>query len=97
MKKLLLVVGAGSVGYLLGARAGRPAYDRFTDALGRITSSSGLDQAADTVVTAGVDLRDAAAQRVSGKVKDLSGSAASQIADAADAARHRVEPPLAAS
>jgi hypothetical protein len=97
MKKLLLVIGAGSVGYLLGARAGRPAYDKFANAVGRITASTGLDEAAGTVVTAGVDLRDAAAQRVAGKVKDVSGNAASQLADAADSARHRVEPPLAAS
>lgn len=31
MKKLLLVAAGAGVGYVLGARAGRPAYDRIVD------------------------------------------------------------------
>lgn len=97
MKKLILIAGAGSVGYLLGARAGRPAYDKFAAAVGHMTRSSGLDEAASTVVTASVDLRDAAAQRAADKVKDLSSSAAAQFADVAESARQHVEPPVATS
>lgn len=93
MKKLMLIAGAGAVGYVLGARAGRPTYDKLADTVGRITRSGGLDEAADKVVTAGMDLRDAATQRAADKVKDLSSSAATQLADAADSARQRVGPP----
>lgn len=92
MKKLLLVTGAGGIGYLLGARAGRPTYDRFATSVRRFSTSSGLDAAAETVVTAGVDLRDAATRRATDKVKDLSSAAARQLADRADTARAHVEP-----
>lgn len=97
MKKLMLIVGAGSIGYVLGARAGRPAYDKLAETVGRLTKSGGLDKAADKVVTAGADLRGAAAQRTADKVKDLSSSAATVIADVADSARHRVEPTVMTS
>lgn len=92
MKKLLLVAVAGGTGYLLGARAGRPAYDRVATAVDRLSRSTGLDTAAGTVLTAGADLRDAATHRAADKVKDLSGSAATQLADVVDAARAHVEP-----
>ena len=93
MKKLMLIAGAGGVGYLLGARAGRPTYEKIVDAYGRITRSSGLDDAAGKVVAAGADLRDAAAQRAADTVKDLSSNAAERLADAAGSARQRVESP----
>jgi hypothetical protein len=93
MKQLIVIAGAGGIGYLLGARMARPTYARFTDTIGRMAKSGGLDEAADRVVTAGVDRRDAAAHRATDKVKDLSISAATQIADVADPARHRIERP----
>lgn len=97
MKKLILIAGAGSIGYILGARAGRPAYDKFAETVGRITRSSGLEEATGTVMTAGADLRDAATKRAADKVKDFSSIAATQIADVADSARQRVDPPVAGS
>lgn len=93
MKKLVLIAGAAGVGYLLGARAGRPAYDRFAGTVARLARSGGLDEAADRVVTAGADLRDAAAQRAADKVKDLSSSAATSLSDAASSARQHVDSP----
>jgi hypothetical protein len=93
MKKLMLIAGAGGLGYLLGARAGRPAYNRLVDAYGRITRSGGLDEAAGKVAAASADLRDAAAQRAADTVQDLSSVAADRLADAADSVRQRVDSP----
>ena len=77
MKEFTVIPGAGEIGYLVVARTAQPTYDKLTDTIGRIAKSGGLDEAADRVVTAGVDLWDAAVQR----------------ADVADSARHRVERP----
>lgn len=95
MKRLIVIAGAGGLGYLLGARTARPTHAKLTDTIGKMAKSGGLDEAADRVVSAGVDLRDAAVQRAADKVKDLSVSAATQLADVADSARHRVERPEA--
>ncbi|MDA8435932.1 MAG: hypothetical protein M0Z98_08110 [Actinomycetales bacterium] len=93
MKKLMLIAGAGGVGYVLGARAGRPTYDKLVDLYGRITRSGGLDEAAGKVAAASADLRDAATQRAADKVKDLSSTAADRLSDAADSVRERVDSP----
>lgn len=63
MKKLLLVgLGAGA-GYVLGARAGRPAYDRLERQWHQLSQRLGIPQMRDDIAAAGVDLTDAARQQ----------------------------------
>jgi hypothetical protein len=69
MKKLLLIGAGVGIGYVLGARAGRPAYDRIVENARRLGSS--LDRTQDAtrdVVTeakhAGEQLRDKADSRI---------------------------------
>ena len=64
MKKMLLLGIGGAVGYVLGARAGRPAYDRMRDGWDGLTRRTGLDALATTAKEAAVDVRDAAADKV---------------------------------
>jgi hypothetical protein len=87
MRKLLLMTTGGAVGYVLGARAGRPAYDRIVASYGRLTSAIGLDQAGSTVRTATVDLKDAVAERASSTLRDAGEGAASGLHDVADSVR----------
>ena len=87
MRKLLLLTAGGAVGYVLGARAGRPAYDRIVASYGRLTSALGLDKAGTTVRTATVDLKDAVADRATANVRDAGEGAAAGIHDVADSVR----------
>ena len=87
MRKLLLLTTGGAVGYVLGARAGRPAYDRIVASYSRLTSAVGLDQAGTTVRTATVDLKDAVAERASTTVREAGEGAASGLHDVADSVR----------
>lgn len=93
MNELTVIAGAGDIGHLVVARAAQPTYDKLASTIGRMAKSGGLDEAADRVVTAGVDLWDAEVQRAADKVKGLSSRAATQLANVADSARHRVERP----
>ena len=63
MKKLILLSVGGAVGYVLGARAGRPAYDRISDSWAALTRRSGLGDLAATAKEAAVDVRDVASER----------------------------------
>jgi hypothetical protein len=65
MKKLILLTVGGAVGYVRGARAGRPAYDRMSNSWQALTRRSGLDDLASTAKSAAVDVRDVAAERAS--------------------------------
>lgn len=65
MKKLILMAVGGAVGYVLGARAGRPAYDRIHDGWDGLTRSAGLDNLASTAKEAAIDVRDVATERAS--------------------------------
>ena len=87
MRKLLLFTAGGAVGYVLGARAGRPAYDRIVASYSHLTSAVGLDRAGTTVRTATVDLKDAVADRASTTVRDAAEGAAAGIHDVADTVR----------
>lgn len=75
MRKLLLLSLGGFVGYVLGARAGRPAYDRLVQAWSGLTRSAGLGDLTTTVKEAAVDVRDTALDRandaVSGTADDV--------------------------
>lgn len=79
MKKMLLLGLGGAVGYVLGARAGRPAYDRLQDGWDGLTRRTGLDTLATTAKEAAVDVRDAAADRVSDTVSRKADEATTRI------------------
>ena len=68
MRKILLVTFGGAVGYVLGARAGRPAYDRIVDRWTGFASAVGIEDLAITMKEAGIDVRDSAVERASGAV-----------------------------
>lgn len=71
MRKLLLVATGAGIGYLLGARAGRPAYDRIVATARQLGQNARLDRtraATRDVVSeakhAGEQLRDKADSRL---------------------------------
>ncbi|MBI1378523.1 MAG: hypothetical protein GC157_13715 [Frankiales bacterium] len=88
MKKLVLLLTlGGAVGYVLGARAGRPAYDKILDTYHRTADAVGLDQASQSVRSASADLRDAVAERAGATVREAGDTAVSGLHDAADQVR----------
>ena len=68
MRKILLVSLGGTVGYVLGARAGRPAYDRIMERWTGFASAVGFAKLAASAAEAGVDVRDSAVSRFSSAV-----------------------------
>lgn len=94
MKRLMLIGLGGAVGYVLGARAGRPAYDRMRDGWEGLTRRTGLDSLATTAKEAAVDVRDAAADRVSDTVSRKADDAAAKIENMAPDRGGRDEPVL---
>jgi hypothetical protein len=81
MKKLLLVATGAGIGYVLGARAGRPAYDRIVERARRLGAGIRLDRtqqatrdAMAEAKQAGEQLRDKADSRLADTV-DKVGSA----------------------
>jgi hypothetical protein len=94
MKKMLLIGLGGAVGYVLGARAGRPAYDRMLDGWEGLTRRTGLDSLATTAKEAAVDVRDAAADRVSDTVSRKADDAATKIENMASDSGSRGEQAL---
>ena len=97
MRKILLLTTGGAIGYVLGARAGRPAYDRIVANYGRLTSAVGLDHAGDTVRSATIDLKDAVAERASSTVRDAGDGAAAGLHDVADSVRKDSSPDKASA
>jgi hypothetical protein len=98
MKKLLLIATGVGIGYVLGARAGRPAYDRLVETARRLGSN--LDRTQDAtrdVVTeakhVGEQLRDKADSRIAETVDKVgsvlptstNGRAAERSSGSADA------------
>jgi hypothetical protein len=81
MKKLLLMSVGGAIGWTLGARAGRPAYDRMVERVSGMSESLGLGKLASTVKEAGIDVRDSAVHRVSTKVSASADGLADRIED----------------
>ena len=87
MRKILLLTAGGAVGFVLGARAGRPAYERIVSSYQRLAAAAGLDVAGQNVSAATVNLRDAVADRTSATVREMSEGAAAGMADVADSVR----------
>lgn len=65
MKKLILLSAGAAAGFVLGARAGRPAYDRIREGWNGLTRSAGLDNLASTAKEAAIDVRNVATERAS--------------------------------
>ena len=95
MRKLLLVATGAGIGYVLGARAGRPAYDRIVEGSRRLGEAAGLDRtrrATREVVSearhAGEQLRDRADTRLAetvDKVGSVLPPSEADLPDGADA------------
>lgn len=86
MRRLMLMAVGGAVGYVLGARAGRPAYDRIMNGWRRVAESTGLAQTAETMTSAAREMGDAGQQAA----RDTMTSSAEQAASAMDAAAARL-------
>jgi hypothetical protein len=91
MRKILLLTLGGAVGYVLGARAGRPAYDRLVARWSEVASTLGLTDVAATVKEAGIDVRDSAVNRASAAVSTSADGMAERID--ADGSAGRTEAP----
>lgn len=97
MKKLILLAAGGAVGYVLGARAGRPAYDRLHGSWQALTRRSGLGDLATTAKEAAVDVRDVATERATDAVARSADDLRQRIGDLAPsrgASTHLSEPGL---
>lgn len=86
MRRLMLMAVGGAVGYVLGARAGRPAYDRIMSGWQRIAESTGLAETAETMTSAAREMGDAGQQAA----RETMAARAEQAADAMDAAAARM-------
>jgi hypothetical protein len=82
MRRLLLIGAGAGIGYVLGARAGRPAYDRLEAGWHRMLERTGLEQTAQTMTSAAQDLGDAGMQRASDGLGSLADQAASAMGTA---------------
>jgi len=80
MRKMLLLTLGGAVGFVLGARAGRPTYDRLVQRWSDMAGSTGITELASTVKEAGVDVRDTAVSRASAAVS----TSADEVTDRID-------------
>jgi hypothetical protein len=87
MRRLMLMTVGGAVGYVLGARAGRPAYDRMVARARRMAESTGLSQAAETMTSAAQDLGDAGLQRANATVAPMGRQAADAMGQVSDRLR----------
>lgn len=87
MRRLMLMAVGGAVGYVLGARAGRPAYDRIMGTMRRAAESTGLAQTAQTMTSAAQDLGDAGLQRTNETVGSMGRQAADTMSGTADRLR----------
>jgi hypothetical protein len=81
MGKLLFVTGL-AVGYVLGARAGRPAYDRISSNADKVWNDPHVQSA----VSSAEDYVNEKAPIVADKLKEAAGVAAAKAKDAAGAA-----------
>lgn len=79
MKKVLLITIGGGTGYLLGARAGRPAYDRITRRWADIASAVGLRDIAAAVKVGSIDVREASVSRASASISTFADKAVARV------------------
>ena len=82
MKKFVLLATGGAIGYVLGAKAGRPAYDQIVRGWNRLSRSVGLSEVGRSVGKSAGDLRDAAKDRAASQVEDLMYRATDAVAPA---------------
>jgi hypothetical protein len=82
MKKFVLLATGGAIGYVLGAKAGRPAYDRIVRGWNGMAHSLGLSDVGRSVGRSAVDLRDAAKNRAASQVEDLMDRATDAVSPA---------------
>ncbi|HET7900563.1 MAG TPA: hypothetical protein VFL59_05200 [Candidatus Nanopelagicales bacterium] len=82
MRRLLLIGFGAGIGYVLGARAGRPAYERIEAGWHRMLERTGLEQTAQTMTSAAQDLGDAGMQSASDSLGSLADKAASAMSTA---------------
>jgi hypothetical protein len=80
MKKFVLLATGGAIGYVLGAKAGRPAYDQIMSGWTRVSHALGLNDVTRSVGRSAVDLRNAAKDRASSQVEDLMDRATDAVA-----------------
>jgi hypothetical protein len=89
MKWMWLAIGA-TVGFLLGARAGREQFDRLSswtrEASDQVGLSSAASQLADSAKSAGAALQDAATSHAKTAVTDVTDSVTGHLEAAANAA-----------
>lgn len=88
MRRLILIAAGAAVGYVLGARAGRPAYDRIVASWNRVATRTGLTQTAETMSSAAENLRDAGLDRAADGLGTVGDRAGGALDDAADKLRH---------
>lgn len=83
MKKILLFSLGGGVGYVLGARAGRPAYDRLVPQWKQAATTLGISDFAASLRDAGVHVPDSTVSRATDAVSTSADHAVQNIAPAA--------------
>ena len=93
MRRLMLMAAGGAVGYVLGARAGRPAYDRMAAGVRRFAESTGLAQTAETMSSAAQDLGDAGLQRAQHAARETVEPMGRQATDAMGRTADRLRDP----
>ncbi len=87
MRSITLITVGGAVGFVLGARAGRPTYDRLARAYSEFTATVGLHRAGQSVAAASAELGDAVAGRASFRVRQAGDGVASGLRDVATSVR----------
>ena len=80
MKKFMLLATGGAIGYVLGAKAGRPAYDEIVRRWTQASQSAGFSDIGRSIGRSVVDLRDAAKERAASQVEDLMDRATDAVA-----------------
>lgn len=80
MKRLMWVAAGGAVGYVLGAKAGRPAYDRLVQRWDRMSSSMRSTDMVEEVGRSASDLTQAATRRATREATDAMDRATEAIA-----------------
>lgn len=87
MRRLMLMAAGGAIGYVLGARAGRPAYDNIVAGWNRMTESSGLSRVTERMGRSADELKDAAMTRAAQERDGVVDKAADAMAQTADKVR----------
>ncbi|MGO8863067.1 MAG: YtxH domain-containing protein [Acidimicrobiales bacterium] len=82
--KILWLLAAAAVGFVLGSRAGRAPYERLESKVREVAGRPDVRRAVDAASDAVSDLTDTAVSTASDKVSDLSDRVSSKITGKAD-------------